>query len=162
MTDVVELVIHEHLSSWKMKTAPRLVIGDRKTIAFRELEMCANPAGHRPRQWRNVGDGYITEAHETKACYHLASAGWAEVRRSGPRGGKRWHTTPMGNTILTIMHEHESPYTAFILMGLPNYICPKRYNYERNAEAAFVNAPVFSVPGERTEAMSDMWAMLGS
>lgn len=97
---------------------PRLYIAKRSTVALLVLHWCAAAKGYVPPLYRNRyrGDRYYD------ACLRLQKFELVEDRRSGPKGGKRWHTTELGNVVLKVLDEHPTPLTALMLLGIPTEV----------------------------------------
>lgn len=106
----------------KKPYVPRLYHGAHPTKALRILELCNEDGGYVPpyitrRQYR--------PGEMVMACYKLAMLGLAEQRRSGPRGGKRWHATELGQQVLRILKESPSPLASLLILGLPREVIGK-------------------------------------
>lgn len=98
-----------------MSYTPRLFVGNRPTLACLCLRWCANPKGYVPPYFKSK---WRPGAH-IAACYALQKLGLVEIRHDGPRGGKRWHTTELGDRVLDIIDHSPTPRASLLLLGLP-------------------------------------------
>lgn len=95
---------------------PRMYVGMRETNALRVLRLCACDEGayFALRHWltfNKAGDHTIAE--------NLVHHALVERRRSGPRGGWRFHATELGRRVLDVLDSHTDPATGLQLLGLP-------------------------------------------
>jgi hypothetical protein len=82
---------------------PRLFNGWLPTIAFQLLCFGCGRKGYALPWWSRQNVYNPTYARPAYAMAHL---GWMAVGKTGPKGGERWHTMPMGRVVLQLALKH--------------------------------------------------------
>lgn len=95
---------------------PLLLRKGEPTMALNMLRCCEQAKGYAPAYYKRV----YRPGWEGSTCLKLSRFGWVEERRSGPRGGKRYHITELGQVVLSITRQHGKTATP-ILRLLPGY-----------------------------------------
>ncbi|WP_454627713.1 hypothetical protein [Bradyrhizobium cenepequi] len=97
---------------------------DRPSRALLVLQQSAKPEGTSPfaapksAVHFNVGISDLTG--------RMALAGWMEERRSGPRGGRRFHATELGRGVLKIIDEFGPRYREHLWIAYPEMLAQNK------------------------------------
>ena len=75
-----------------LTTQIRLTVQGRRTAAYLKLLEGMEAGGAQVQKRHGFSDHAL--------MVRLIEAGWLEARQGGPRGGRRWYTTPAGSAVL--------------------------------------------------------------
>lgn len=73
------------------------------TMALCMLRCCAPAKGYAPHLYRRCR---YHPGYEWTTLESMRSKGLVVLLRSGPRGGKRYHTTELGQAVLDVVAQH--------------------------------------------------------
>lgn len=89
-------------------------------IALREISKAS--LGLSPNQVPPRSGGFPAVKMRTYVSNNLLSIGWIEARNSGPRGGKRYFITEMGQHVLDLIEKDGMHYVRSLWLAYPEMI----------------------------------------
>ena len=79
-----------------LTTQIRLTVQGRRTAAYLKLLEGQTSGGAQVQILQQA----LPRRSDHALIVRLTQAGWLEARQGGPRGGRRWYTTPAGSAAL--------------------------------------------------------------